>query len=225
MTVSTDIRATVDDLRAEVALLHAELPKNNLVSWTAGNVSARVPGRELMVIKPSGVSYDDLDADAMVVTDLFGALVEGAGAPSSDTAAHAYVYRHLPDVGGIVHTHSSYACAWSAIGTPVPCVLTMMADEFGGDIPIGPFALIGDDSIGQGIVETLRDSRSRAVIMRNHGPFTVGRDARSAVKSAVMCEEVCRAVFLAAQLGELVRIPDEAIDSLFQRYQHVYGQG
>ena len=225
MTVSTDIRATVDDLRAEVALLHAELPKNNLVSWTAGNVSARVPGRELMVIKPSGVSYDDLDADAMVVTDLFGALVEGAGAPSSDTAAHAYVYRHLPDVGGIVHTHSSYACAWSAIGTPVPCVLTMMADEFGGDIPIGPFALIGDDSIGQGIVETLRDSRSRAVIMRNHGPFTVGRDARSAVKSAVMCEEVCRAVFLAAQLGQLVRIPDEAIDSLFQRYQHVYGQG
>ncbi len=224
MTVTADIRAIVEDLRAEVALLHAELPKNNLVSWTAGNVSARVPGRDLMVIKPSGVSYDDLRADAMVVTDLDGALVEGSGAPSSDTAAHAYVYRHLPEVGGIVHTHSSYACAWSAIGTPVPCVLTMMADEFGGDIPIGPFALIGDDSIGQGIVETLRGSRSPAVIMRNHGPFTVGRDARSAVKSAVMCEEVCRAVFLAAQLGELVRLPDAAIDSLFDRYQHVYGQ-
>jgi L-ribulose-5-phosphate 4-epimerase len=225
MSVTADIRATVDDLRAEVALLHAELPKNNLVSWTAGNVSARVPGRQLMVIKPSGVSYDDLSADAMVVTDLDGALVEGAGAPSSDTAAHAYVYRNLPDVGGIVHTHSSYACAWSAIGTPVPCVLTMMADEFGGDIPIGPFALIGDDSIGQGIVDTLRASRSPAVLMRNHGPFTIGRNARAAVKSAVMCEEVCRALFFAAQLGELVRIPDEAIDSLFDRYQHVYGQG
>jgi L-ribulose-5-phosphate 4-epimerase len=152
MSVTADIRATVDGLRAEVAALHAELPKNNLVSWTAGNVSARVPGRNLMVIKPSGVSYDDLSADAMVVTDLDGALVEGAGAPSSDTAAHAYVYRHLSDVGGIVHTHSSYACAWSAIGTPVPCVLTMMADEFGGDIPIGPFALIGDDSIRCGPV-------------------------------------------------------------------------
>ena len=225
MTVTADIRATVEELRAEVALLHAELPKNDLVTWTAGNVSARVPGRDLMVIKPSGVSYDDLSADAMVVTDLDGALVEGAGAPSSDTAAHAFVYRHLPDVGGIVHTHSSYACAWSAIGTPVPCVLTMMADEFGGDIPIGPFALIGDDSIGQGIVDTLRGHRSPAVIMRNHGPFTIGRNARSAVKSAVMCEEVCRAVFLAAQLGELVRIPDAAIDSLFDRYQHVYGQG
>lgn len=225
MTISADVRATVEDLRAEVAALHAELPKNNLVSWTAGNVSARVPGHDLMVIKPSGVSYDDLRADAMVVTDLDGALVEGAGAPSSDTAAHAYVYRHLPDVGGIVHTHSSYACAWSAIGTPVPCVLTMMADEFGGDIPIGPFALIGDDSIGQGIVDTLRGSRSPAVIMRNHGPFTIGRNARAAVKSAVMCEEVCRAVLLASQLGELVRIPEEAIDSLFDRYQHVYGQG
>ena len=224
MTVSSDIRSVIADLRAEVALLHAELPKNNLVSWTAGNVSARVPGRNLMVIKPSGVSYDDLRADAMVVTDLHGALVEGSGAPSSDTAAHAYVYRHLPDVGGIVHTHSSYACAWSAIGTPVPCVLTMMADEFGGDIPIGPFALIGDDSIGQGIVDTLRGSRSPAVIMRNHGPFTIGRNARAAVKSAVMCEEVCRAVFLASQLGELVRIPADAIDALFDRYQHVYGQ-
>jgi L-ribulose-5-phosphate 4-epimerase len=225
MTVTADIRSTVDALRAEVAQLHAELPKNNLVSWTAGNVSARVPGRDLMVIKPSGVSYDDLSADAMVVTDLDGALVEGSGAPSSDTAAHAYVYRHMAEVGGIVHTHSSYACAWSATGTPVPCVLTMMADEFGGDIPIGPFALIGDDSIGKGIVDTLRGSRSPAVIMRNHGPFTIGRNARSAVKSAVMCEEVCRAVFLAAQLGELVRIPDAAIDALFDRYQHVYGQG
>jgi L-ribulose-5-phosphate 4-epimerase len=224
MTVAADIRAVVQDLRDEVALLHAELPKNNLVSWTAGNVSARVPGRDLMVIKPSGVSYDDLRADAMVVTDLDGVLVDGSGAPSSDTAAHAYVYRHLPHVGGVVHTHSSYACAWSAIGTPVPCVLTMMADEFGGDIPIGPFALIGDDSIGIGIVETLRTSRSPAVIMRNHGPFTIGRDARAAVKAAVMCEEVCRAVFLAAQLGELVRLPDEHIDALYQRYQHVYGQ-
>ena len=225
MTVTADIRGTVDALRDEVAQLHAELPKNNLVSWTAGNVSARVPGRDLMVIKPSGVSYDDLSADLMVVTDLDGALVEGSGAPSSDTAAHAYVYRHMAEVGGIVHTHSSYACAWSATGRPVPCVLTMMADEFGGDIPIGPFALIGDDSIGKGIVDTLRHSRSPAVIMRNHGPFTIGRTAKAAVKSAVMCEEVSRAVFLAAQLGELVRIPDEAIDSLFHRYQHVYGQG
>ncbi|MET3807472.1 L-ribulose-5-phosphate 4-epimerase [Nakamurella sp. UYEF19] len=224
MTVTGDVQDTVARLRAELAVLHAELPRNDLVVWTAGNVSARVPGRDLLVIKPSGVSYDDLTASAMVVTDLDGVLVEGDGSPSSDTAAHAYVYRHRPDVGGVVHTHSSYACAWSAIGIPVPCVLTMMADEFGGDIPIGPFALIGDDSIGRGIVDTLRHSRSKAVIMANHGPFTIGRTAKEAVKAAVMCEEVCRAVFLARQLGDPVPIAQADIDSLYARYQNVYGQ-
>jgi L-ribulose-5-phosphate 4-epimerase len=225
MTIAGDVRATIDGLRAQLVVLHAELPRNNLVVWTAGNVSARVPGRDLLVIKPSGVSYDELDAEAMVVTDLDGNLVEGSRSPSSDTAAHAYVYRNMPEVGGVVHTHSTYACAWSAIGLPVPCVLTMMADEFGGEIPVGPFALIGDDSIGRGIVETLQHSRSRAVIMKNHGPFTIGRNATEAVKAAVMCEEVCRAIFLARQLGDPLPIAQQHIDSLFHRYQNVYGQG
>jgi len=225
MTIAGDVRATIDGLRAQLVVLHAELPRNNLVVWTAGNVSARVPGRDLLVIKPSGVSYDELNAEAMVVTDLDGNLVEGSRSPSSDTAAHAYVYRNMPEVGGVVHTHSTYACAWSAIGLPVPCVLTMMADEFGGEIPVGPFALIGDDSIGRGIVETLQHSRSRAVIMKNHGPFTIGRNATEAVKAAVMCEEVCRAVFLARQLGDPLPIAQQHIDSLFHRYQNVYGQG
>jgi L-ribulose-5-phosphate 4-epimerase len=225
MTIAGDVRATIDGLRAQLVVLHAELPRNNLVVWTAGNVSARVRGRDLLVIKPSGVSYDELDAEAMVVTDLDGNLVEGSRSPSSDTAAHAYVYRNMPEVGGVVHTHSTYACAWSAIGLPVPCVLTMMADEFGGEIPVGPFALIGDDSIGRGIVETLQHSRSRAVIMKNHGPFTIGRNATEAVKAAVMCEEVCRAIFLARQLGDPLPIAQQHIDSLFHRYQNVYGQG
>ena len=157
-------------VRREVAELHAELTRNGLVVWTAGNVSARVRGADLFVIKPSGVSYDELTPDNMVVCDLDGNLVEGDHAPSSDTAAHAYVYRHLPEVGGVVHTHSTYATAWAARGEPIPCVLTMMADEFGGEIPVGPFALIGDDSIGRGIVETLRRSRSRAVLMQQPRP-------------------------------------------------------
>jgi L-ribulose-5-phosphate 4-epimerase len=160
----------------------------------------------------------------MVLCDFDANLVEGDRSPSSDTAAHAYVYRHLPDVGGVVHTHSTYATAWAARGEPVPCVLTMMADEFGGPIPIGPFALIGDDSIGRGIVETLQTSRSPAVLMRNHGPFTVGRDARSAVKAAVMVEEVARTVHIARQLGEPIPIPQGDIDRLYDRYQNVYGQ-
>ena len=223
--IRDDVRAEVQRLRTEVAQLHSELTRYGLVIWTAGNVSARVPGADLFVIKPSGVSYDDLTPDAMVVCDLDGELVEGDHAPSSDTAAHAYVYRHLPDVGGVVHTHSTYATAWAARGEPIPCVLTMLADEFGGEVPIGPFALIGDDSIGQGIVETLRTSRSKAVLMQNHGPFTVGADARSAVKAAVMVEDVARTVHVARQLGEPLPIAQHHIDSLHDRYQNVYGQG
>ena len=218
------IHNTIADLRAQVAALHTELTRNNLVVWTAGNVSARVPGEDLMVIKPSGVSYDDLSADAMVVCDLDGNLVDGDRQPSSDAAAHAYVYRHMPEVGGAVHTHSTYATAWAARGEAIPCVLTMIADEFGGEIPVGPFALIGDDSIGRGIVETLRGSRSKAVLMRNHGPFTIGKDARSAVKAAVMVEDVARTVHIARQLGEPVAMAQADVDSLYDRYQNVYGQ-
>ena len=224
MTVTGDIDATVARLRHTAAELHGELTRNGLVVWTAGNVSARVPGHELMVIKPSGVSYDELTADAMIVCDLDGNVVEGELAPSSDTAAHAYVYRNMLHVGGVVHTHSTYASAWAARGEPIPCVLTAMADEFGGPVPVGPFALIGDDSIGQGIVATLDGQRSSAVLMRSHGVFTIGRDARAAVKSAVMCEDVARTVHAARQLGELVPIPSADVDRLYERYQNVYGQ-
>jgi L-ribulose-5-phosphate 4-epimerase len=211
-------------LREQVSALHAELVRYGLVVWTAGNVSARVPGEDLMVIKPSGVSYDELTPEAMIVCDLDGTVVEGDLSPSSDTAAHAYVYRHMPEVGGVVHTHSTYACAWAARGEPVPCVLTAMADEFGGEIPVGPFALIGDDSIGRGIVETLSGHRSAAVLMRSHGVFTIGKDARAAVKAAVMCEDVARSVHLARQLGEPLPIAAADIDRLYDRYQNVYGQ-
>jgi L-ribulose-5-phosphate 4-epimerase len=218
------IAAAISRLRTEVCGLHAELIRWGLVVWTAGNVSARVPGADLLVIKPSGVDYAELTPEDMVVTDFDGTLVEGTRRPSSDTFAHGYVYRHLDRVGGVVHTHSPYATAFSARRQPIPCVLTMMADEFGGDIPVGPFALIGDDSIGRGIVDTLRDSRSPAVLMANHGPFTIGRDARAAVKAAAMCEEVARTVHIALQGGPVHPIDPGDIDRLYARYQNVYGQ-
>ncbi|MCC2309504.1 L-ribulose-5-phosphate 4-epimerase [Cellulomonas chengniuliangii] len=221
---SAEVQAEVARVREVVSALHAELPRWGLVVWTAGNVSQRVAGADLFVIKPSGVTYDELTPESMVVCDLDGNLVDGDRSPSSDTAAHAYVYRNMPEVGGVVHTHSTYATAWAARAEPVPCVLTMMADEFGGDIPIGPFALIGDDSIGQGIVETLKGSRSPAVLMRNHGPFTIGKDAKAAVKAAVMVEEVARTVHISRQLGEPLPIAHEHIDSLYDRYQNVYGR-
>ena len=224
VAVPTEARDIVDALRQSVADLHRELTRYGLVVWTAGNVSARVPGHDLMVIKPSGVAYDELTAANMVVTDLYGAVVEGSHAPSSDTAAHAYVYRHLPDVGGVVHTHSTYATAWAVLGEPIPCVLTMMADEFGGDVPIGPFSLIGDDSIGRGIVDTLKGSRSPAVLMASHGPFTIGKDAPAAVKAAVMVEDVARTVHIARQAGTPKTIAPQDIDSLYARYQNDYGQ-
>jgi L-ribulose-5-phosphate 4-epimerase len=227
-----DVQDAVARTREVVARLHAELPRWELIVWTAGNVSQRVQvdpagpsAADLLVIKPSGVTYDELTPESMVVCDLDGNLVDGTRSPSSDTAAHAYVYTHMPEIGGVVHTHSTYATAWAARAEPVPCVLTMMADEFGGDIPVGPFALIGDDSIGRGIVETLRESRSPAVLMRNHGPFTIGKDAKAAVKAAVMVEEVARTVHISRQLGEPTRIPQEQVDSLYARYQNVYGQG
>jgi L-ribulose-5-phosphate 4-epimerase len=221
------VQAAVDQACNDVARLHAELLRWELVVWTAGNISQRVrvpSGDDVLVIKPSGVSYDDLSADAMVVCSLDGAVVGGRGTPSSDTAAHAYVYRHMPAVGGVVHTHSTYATAWAARGESVPCVLTMMADEFGGPVPVGPFALIGDDSIGRGIVDTLRGSRSPAVLMQGHGPFTIGVDARAAVKAAVMVEEVARTVHIARQLGQPQPISTRDVDSLYHRYQHGYGQ-
>ncbi len=223
-SIPESLRPDVERLKREVADLHALLPANNLVAWTAGNVSARVPGADLLVIKPSGVTYDQLTPEAMVVADFDGALVEGDRSPSSDTFAHGYVYAHMPEVGGVVHTHSDYATAWAAIREPIPCVLTMMADEFGGDIPVGPFALIGDDSIGRGIVETLRESRSPAVLMAGHGPFTIGRNAKAAVKAAVMLESVARTVWVARQMAEPQRLDQADIDSLYHRYQNVYGQ-
>jgi len=225
MTITADIADTITRLRREVSDLHSELTRYQLVIWTAGNVSARVPGADLLVIKPSGVSYDDLSPENMVVVDFDGNVVEGEHSPSSDTAAAAYVYRHMPHVGGVVHTHSTYATAWASRGEAIPCVLTMMADEFGGEIPVGPFALIGDDSIGRGIVETLGNHRSVAVLMKNHGVFTIGKNARSAVKAAVMCEDVARSVHIARQLGEPLPIAAPDVDSLFDRYQNVYGQG
>ena len=214
--------------RVEVATLHDELIRWGLVIWTGGNVSGRVPGHDLFVIKPSGVDYRDLSPENMILCDLDGNVitdsVRSEGSPSSDTAAHAYVYRHMAHVNGVVHSHSTYATAWAATGQPIPCVLTAMADEFGGPVPIGPFAIIGDESIGEGIVATLTGHRSRAVLMQNHGPFTIGKSPRDAVKAAVMVEDVARTVFIAQQHGELIPMPQEAIDSLFDRYQNVYGQ-
>lgn len=211
------------DLRENLVEMHQLLVQYGLVVWTGGNVSQRVDENSFL-IKPSGVGYESLTAADMVLCDLDGNLMEGDHSPSSDTAAHAYVYKNMPEVGGVVHTHSNYACGFAAVGQPIPCVLTAIADEFGGEIPLGPFAIIGDESIGRGIVETLSGHRSKAVIMKNHGVFAIGEDANAAVKSAVMTEDNAKSVFIARQLGQPIEIDQADVDRLFDRYQNVYGQ-
>jgi L-ribulose-5-phosphate 4-epimerase len=214
----------VRKVRRAVAELHGELVRNGLVAWTSGNISARVPGTDLMVIKPSGVPYPELTAESMVICDLGGARVGGVLNPSSDSASHAYIYRHMPEVGGVVHTHSRHATAWAARGEPIPCVLTAIADEFGGEIPVGPFAPIGGEEIGKAVVSTLSGHRSPAVLLRAHGVFTVGPTPRAAVQAAVMCEDVACTVGLAALRGSLTSLPQDQIDALYRRYQNEYGQ-
>ncbi len=212
----------LDAIRDDLVRLHAELPRHDLVVWTGGNISARDPETGLVAIKPSGVRYEDLTAESMVVLDLDGNVVEGTHKPSSDAASHLYIYRHRPDVNGVVHTHSRYATAFAAVGRSIPVYLTAQADEFGGEIPCAGFAMIGDEAIGAQVVETI--GRSPAVLLKNHGVFTVGPSAGAAVKAAVMTEDVAATVFLALQLGEPDRLPDDVVARLHRRYTTDYGQ-
>lgn len=212
----------LEKLKEELLELHLELPKNNLVMWTGGNISARDPETGLVVIKPSGVRYEDMHAEHMVVVDIDGKIIEGDLKPSSDTFSHLYIYKHRPDVGGVVHTHSRYATAFAAANKPIPCVLTAMADEFGGPIPCGGFALIGDEAIGKVVIESI--GNSPAVLLKNHGVFTIGKNATKAVKAAVMTEDAAATVWMAMQIGVPDKIPQEDVDKLHERYTNIYGQ-
>lgn len=221
-STSVKERTMLEALKEQLCKLHMELPKNGLVTWTSGNISARDPETGLVVIKPSGVMFEDLRPEHHVVVNLEGTIIEGDLKPSSDTASHLYIYRHRSDVNGIVHTHSPFATAFAAVGRPIPVYLTAMADEFGGPIPCAGFALIGGEEIGQQVIEHI--GNSPAVLLKNHGVFTVGPNARAAVKAAVMAEDVARTTWYALQLGTPEEIAPEDVAKLHYRYTHVYGQ-
>jgi L-ribulose-5-phosphate 4-epimerase len=212
----------LEKLKEELVQLHLELPRNNLVVWTGGNVSARDTETGFVVIKASGIRYEEMRPEHMVVMDLDGKIIEGNFKPSSDTASHLYIYKHRADVGGVAHTHSAYATAFAAVNKPIPVVLTAIADEFGGAIPCGGFALIGDESIGKMVIECI--DKSPAVLLKNHGVFTIGKDAKSAVKAAIMTEDNARTVWLALQIGTPDEIALEEVEKLHHRYTHIYGQ-
>jgi L-ribulose-5-phosphate 4-epimerase len=212
----------LESLKKEVCRLNLALPANNLVVWTSGNVSVRDPDSGYVVIKPSGVRFEDLQPHQMVVVKLDGEMIEGNLKASSDTASHLYIYRHMPEVYGVVHTHSNYATAFAAIGKPIPPVLTAIADEFGGPIPSGGFALIGGEEIGRVVVESI--GKSPACLLKNHGVFTVGPSGEKALKAAVMVEDVAKTVWISLQMGSPDEIPAEDIARLHDRYTNVYGQ-
>lgn len=214
----------LEKLRQIVCELHAELPHNNLVAWTSGNISARDPDSNLVVIKPSGIKFPDLRPENMVVVNIDGQIVEGSYKASSDTTSHCYIYRHMPNVNGIVHTHSRFATAFATHGRSIPCITTAMGDEFGGDIPCGGFALIGGQEIGQIVVETLQGSRSPACLLQSHGVFTVGATAEKAVKAAVMTEDNAAIAWASLLMGTPLTLAPNDIDKLYDRYQNVYGQ-
>lgn len=212
----------LEALKEEVFRLHLELPRNQLVAWTSGNVSARAEESNLVVIKPSGVKYEIMQAADMVVVDLEGNVIEGKLKPSSDCASHLYIYRHMSEVNGIVHTHSNYATAFAALGKPIPVYLTAIGDEFGGEIPCGDFALIGGEEIGKVVVDSI--GNSPAVLLKNHGVFTVGPTAEAALKAAVMVEDVAKTVSIALGMGTPDEIPADAVAKLHERYKNAYGQ-
>jgi L-ribulose-5-phosphate 4-epimerase len=211
----------LEELRQQVLEGNLALPANGLVAWTGGNVSVRDAATGLVVIKPSGVRYEEMTADDMVVVDPDGHVVEGHRGPSSDTASHLGVYRHRADVMSIVHTHSTYATAFAAVGRGIPCCITAIADEFGGPIPCGGYARIGGDDIGEEIIRSI--GSSPAILMRQHGVFTVGATMEKAIKAAVMVEDVAKTVAIAMTLGTVEDLPAEEVAANHDRYQHRYG--
>jgi len=213
----------LEQLKELVCRMNKELPRNGLVTMTSGNVSGRDFETNYVVIKPSGVSFDDLTPGDLPVVDLDGNVIEGKLKPSVDTATHLYIFRHVPQVGGVVHTHSNYATSFAALGEPIPVYLTAMGDEFGGPIPISEYAKIGGEEIGEQVVKHI--GSSPAILMRNHGVFTVGKDAKAAVKAAVMCEDIAKTVHLAMLRGKPIEIPPEEVARLHKRYMEKYGQG
>lgn len=212
----------LENLRKEVCESNKFLVYNNLVLWTSGNVSARDSETGYVVIKPSGVLFKDLTPEKMVVVDLDGNVIDGELKPSVDTASHLYVYRNMKGINGIVHTHSPYATSFAITGEPLDIYTTTSAAVFGGKIPISDFVTIGEEEIGKEIVTKI--GNSTAILIRNHGVFTIGKDHNSALKSAVVVEETAQSVHYALCRKNIDPLPDDIVKKGYQTYKDTYGQ-
>jgi L-ribulose-5-phosphate 4-epimerase len=212
----------LEELKQEVWEMNSELPKQGLVTMTSGNVSGRDPETGYVVIKPSGMSFEEMRPADMIVTDSQGNVVEGDLKPSVDLGNHLYIYRHRSDINGIVHTHSNYATSFAVLGQPIPSDLTAIADEFGGEIPCSDYADNQGDNIGRAILTAI--TKAPAVLLRNHGVFAFGPSPAAALKAAVMVEDVAKTVHLALLRGTPKELPPEEIGKWWDRYHHRYGQ-
>jgi L-ribulose-5-phosphate 4-epimerase len=212
----------LEELKQRVSQLLAVLPESNLVCSTGGNVSARDPESNYVVIKPSGVPYEELSPEVLVVVDGQGNKVEGKFKPSSDTASHLYIYRNMPEINGIVHTHSPYATAFAAAERPIPVLFTETAEEFGGEIPISEFVLIGDDAIGEQVVKY--GAKTKAVVLRKHGIFTIAFTPEKAVDLAILVENSAHIAWLSYHLNSPTPLAEKDIQALYYRQQNIYGQ-
>jgi len=214
---------SLTQLREEVCYVNKMLPAAGLVTMHSGNASGvdRASGR--LVIKPSGMDYDRLTPENLVEVDLQrGEVIDSRLRPSVDLPHHLHLYRHLPELGGVIHTHSNYATALAALGRAIPLCLTAIADEFGAEIPCAPYADNEGDHIGQSILE--HRNRAPAILLENHGVFAWGATPRAALKAAVMVEDVAKTVHLALQLGQPRAIPPEEAKKWYDRYHQRYGQ-
>jgi L-ribulose-5-phosphate 4-epimerase len=211
----------LEQLRETVWKCNLELPKNDLVKMTSGNVSGRDPETGLVVIKPSGVSFEALAPENMVVVDLSGRVVEGHLKPSTDTDTHLYVYERRDDVLGIAHTHSPYASSFAVLGQPIPACLTTCG-MLGGQVPLGGYAPIGGEDIGQEIIDKI--GRALAIVMQNHGVFTIGSSPQQATRVAVEVEDIAKITHLAMLRGQPIMLTDDQIDYMVNLYRNEYGQ-
>ena len=210
-------------LRQEVLLANQMLPRAGLVTMHSGNASGFLPEEDLLVIKPSGMDYHRMAAEDLVAVCVStGEVLDTRRRPSVDLPHHLFLYRHLEGIRGIVHTHSNYATAFAALGRPIPLVLTAIADEFGDEIPCAPYTGNEGDAIGRSIL--VHRNQAPAILLGNHGVFAWGDSPRSALKAAVMVEDVAKTVHLALLMGNPETLPKEEADRWHDRYQNRYGQ-
>ena len=216
----------LEQLKKEVCEMNISLKENCLVTMTSGNVSGRDRrDRNHIVIKPSGISYDNMKPEDMVVVDLKGNVVEGKYKPSVDTISHLVVYKARKDIDGIVHTHSNFATSFALLGIPLNVCMTAHADEFGETIPVTRYASpIPFEDVGNALVETLKDKNLPGVLLKSHGVFTFGDSPKAAVKAAVMIEDIAKTYWLARQTGALRSIPAKEVKKWYFRYHKIYGQ-